>query len=382
MKNILTILILITLNIYAASSPKTADDIDHISLATLLLKDGHTLRAQDELSKVNLESEGLDFVKFYTLKGLILTKQASYNEANIAFEKSIEVGQIDKTIYLYVAQNSFKLKEYQKALDSIDSAGNIIEKKASIYALKAECNWQLNRKNEALTILKESIKRFPKEYGFYKQRFNYFVMLKLYQSALNDADFYLKKAEPNEKTSMAFISTLRKSGEVDKAISFAEIVNIKFPKNAEVTVLLAHLYLDKEMLQSAANLFDEASIEDSKYTKEAAEMMRRAKKFIISLYKNSQMLDSKEKLKQRIAIYLEYGAYERVVVSKQALYRTELIQDESIRYALAFSYYKIGDFSSSEKELKMLTSSDLFQQATEIRKNMQICTNNYWECDL
>lgn len=382
MKNILTILLILSLNLFAAEKKNNTDEIDHLSLAAMLLKDGHIDRANDELSQINLEDKKLDFIRFYTLKGLILTKLGSYEEANRAFKESINAGQTDKSVYLYMAQNSFKLEKYEDTLEAIKNAGNLIEDKPSIYALKAECNWKLHKTDEALRVLRESIEKFPKEVDFYKQRFNYLVTLKLYQSALSDANIYLLHANPNEKTTLAFIATLRKSGEIDKAIALAENANLQFPDSAQVTVMLAHLYLDKEMIQAAADLFDQASIEDEKYTQEAAEMMRRAKEFITALYKNSQMLDTKEKLKQRVAIYLEYEAYERVVVSQQAIYRTGLIEDESIRYALAFSYYKVGDFAASEKELNKLTQADLFQKATEIRKNMQKCINNYWECDL
>ncbi|MGB3961886.1 MAG: hypothetical protein WBK95_06590, partial [Sulfurimonas sp.] len=104
--------------------------------------------------------------------------------------------------------------------------------------------------------------------------------------------------------------------------------------------------------------------------------------FSTALYKNSQLLETKEKLKQRIAIYLEFEDYERVIASQKALYRSGLIEDENIRYALAYAYYKAGDFDSSEKELKQLSKADLFQKATEIRKNMQKCIDNHWECEL
>lgn len=382
MKNIFILVLLLSLNLYAGEKKSSADEIDHITLATILLKDGHTDRASEELEQVNLQDKKLDFVKYYTLKGLILSNQSAHEEANKAFQEALNAGQSDTSIYLYMAQNSFKLERYEETLQAIQNAGAVAEQKASIYALKAEANYRLGKKNEALAIIEIALTKFPEAYEFYKQRFNYFVTEKLYQSALKDAEIYLKHATPNEKTSLAFIATLRKSGETDKAIMLAEKANLQFEESATVTVLLAHLYLDKGMIQAAANLFDQASIEDEKYTQEAAEMMRRAKEFITALYKNSQLLETKEKLKQRIAIYLEYEDYERVVASQKALYRSALIEDENIRYALAYAYYKVGDFDSSEKELKQLSKADLFQKATEIRKNMQKCIDNYWECEL
>jgi len=381
MKKLLILLLLISLNV-SAQEKKTADEVDHVSLAALLLKDGFINRANDELNQVNMEDEQLDLGRFYTLKGLVSTKLGNYAKANEHFLKALGFEDVDKALYLYVAQNSFKLENYQDALDAIIKAGAIADEKPSVVSLKAECNWRLGNQNEALAVLSEGMKKFDTQWNFYKQRFNYLVRLRLYQSALSDAQVYLKNAKPTEKTVLSFISALRKSGDTNKAIELAEEANIRFIESAEVTVMLAHLYLDIDMIQAAADLFDQASIEDDKYTKEAAEMMRRAKEFITSLYKNSQMLDQKEKLKQRVAIFIEFGAYERIIASKKALVRSELIEDESIRYALAYSYYMSAEFDKSEEELKQLTRPDLFSKATELRKNMQKCKDNHWECEL
>ena len=381
MNKLLVLLLLISLNVSAAEK-SSDDEINHVALAALLLKDGFANRADEELKKVNLEDEDLDFGRYYTIKGLTLTKLGKYEQANKDFLQALTYKDVEKALYLYIAQNSFKLEKYEEALDAISNAGALADEQASVVSLKAECNWRLKKYNDALEILSEGIKKFSEQWSFYKQRFSYLVGLKLYQSALNDAQVYLEKAKPTEKTVLSFISALRKSGDTDKAIELAEEANARFLSSAEITVMLAHLYLDKEMIQAAADLFDEASIEDDKYIKEAAEMMRRANEFVLALYKNAQMLDTKEKLKQRVAIFIEFGSYERIVASEKALVRSGLIEDESIRYALAYAYYMIGEHDKAELELRRLTRPDLFSKATELRKNMQKCKDNHWECEL
>jgi len=381
MNKILVLILVIALNTFAADK-KSKDEIDHLALATLLLKDGFTSRAKEELKQVDLEKEALNLGRFYTIDGLINTKLSHYEKANISFKKALTYEGTDRALWLYIAQNAYKLKDYEGTLDAVTKVRDLADKKPSVIALEAECHWKLKHENAALQTLKKGIKLFPSEWIFYKQRFNYLVTLSLYQAALNDAQVYLKNAKPNEKTVLAFISVLKESGDTDKAIELAETANLQYIKSAKVTVLLAHLYMDKEMLLAASELFDEASIEDRIYTKEAAEMMRRAHQFVIALYKNSQMLDMKEKLKQRIAIYIEFGAYERIIVSEKALRRSGLIEDETIRYALAYSFYMTRNFDQSEKQLKQLTRPDLFAKATELRKNMQKCVNDGWECEI
>ena len=381
MKKILLVLLLISF-VFGDTQKKAKDDIDHLALAALLLKDGYVQKAHEELMQVDKEDKNLDFIRYYTLSALVASKQERFAESNEFFQHAIDAGEQNKALYLYMAQNSFKLQAYEEVILYIDKAAELADEKASIHALKAEAYWRLKAHAKALEVLLHAMNLFPSEYNFYKQRFTYLVALELYQSALEDATFYIKNAQPDEQTSIALVNAFAKAKQTKKAIELAEALGLKYPESATVTVLLAHLYIDNEMIQAAANLFDEASYKDAKYTAEAAEMLRRAKKFVLALYKNAQMLDTKEKLKQRVAIYLEYGAYERIVVSHNALKRSGLIEDENIRYALAYAYYMIGDFMACEQELKAITRNDLFQKATELRKNIEKCKNDGWECEL
>ena len=380
MKIVYIVLVFLQLSLVAAD--KSSDEVDHVALAALLMKDGHYSRAAETLNSADTTKEDFDFVMYHTLKGLVFTKQQLYKVANEAFYKAIEKGQQEPSIYLYIAQNSFKLREYKESLKALDKAGDLAHNKPQLLALRAECHWKLDEQNAALETLAQALEKFPEYEALHKQRFNYYIKLELYQSALEDADAYLAKAAPNVKTYLSFVGALRKSGALVKATKLAETGNLLFTESAEMTVMLAHLYLDQEMIHAAADLFDEASIEDPKYTKEASEMLRRAREFTLALYKNAQLTDTKEKYKQRIAIYLEFGAYERVVATASALYRSGIIEDENIRYALAYAYYMTADFEKSERELHELSRPDLFEKATELRKNMEKCQNSAWECQL
>ncbi|MDY0121794.1 MAG: hypothetical protein RBR54_07600 [Sulfurimonas sp.] len=382
MKKLLLIPLIISLSLTLLEAKKQSDEIDHIALAALLLRDGHIDKADAALESVDLEDTSIDLMRYHTLKALVALKQGLYAESNKHFLLSFKEGQEDKTIFLYMAQNSFKLQKYKEALGYLDAAAELSKEKASLYSLRAEIHWRLDEQEKALGVLQEAMQRFNNEYTLLKQRFFYFISLGLYQSALNDAHIYLNHAQLDEKSALVFINAFKKAEQLDDAIALAEELLLKFDQSAKLTALLAYLYIDKGMLQSAADLFDKASIKDTQYTKESAELYRRAKNFVLSLYKNSQLLDTQEKLKQRIAIYLEYKAYEKVVVSRNALERSGLLKDENIRYALAYSYYMVGEFDKCERELKKLTKSELFTKATELRKNIQKCKNDGWECEL
>ena len=378
MKNIfITLLLLVNLS-YAKD--KKTDEIDYVSLATLLLKDGNIVKASDALKNADTSKKEFDFVMYYTLNGLVFTKLNNYEDANKNFQLALDNGQNDKSLYLYMAQNSFKLKKYEDTIIYIKNSKELANNE-SIFALKAESEFRLAKVNDALETLSKALKLYPKHYQFNKQRFAYLVSFNLYQSAINDASIYLKNAPDDAKSALAFISALKKSGSLDSAIILGEKSNLIYSSNAKITVLLAQLYIDKGYIQAAAELYDEASYKDYKFTKESAELYRRSRSFVQALYKNSQILDTKEKFKQRVAIYLEYSNFENIVAMRDAIYRSGLIEDENMRYALAYSYYMIGEYEESESELKNITDSSLFTKAIELRKNMEKCKDNHWECE-
>ncbi|WP_428739143.1 tetratricopeptide repeat protein [Sulfurimonas sp.] len=377
-----TILTLLLTTSIFAEDKKNQDDVDYVALATVLFKDGYYARANDALQNVDLSDENIDKVQYYTLQGFVKAQLSMYKESNKNFYLSIEAGQKEPSIYLYIAQNSFKLKEYQKAIDALDKVNALVLQKPKLMALKAECYFQLKEYDKALDVMADINTIHPKYYDAYRQRFAYYISLNLYQSALQDAQIYLNNAEPNEKVLLSFIGALRQAKELKKATLLAEKAHLKYEKNVKIVILLATLYIDQDMIHPAADLFDKASLLDSKYLKDSSEMFRRAKEYVQALYKNSQVLDPKQKYKQKVAIYLEYGNYEKVISTRSALQRNTLLKDQNILYALAYSYYITGDFDESEKLLKQITDSELFKKGVELRKNMNKCKNNHWECTL
>ncbi len=380
MKYFVTLIMLLGLLSAAAKN----DDIDYLQLAALMLRDGHVARAADALHNVDTNASDLDKGRYFMLKGLVETKQGDYRTANEDFYRCIDASEdanATKPLYLYIAQNSFRLKDYAGCIEALEHVPQMTRENPKLLSLEAECYWRENDHEKALALLRTLNRLHPKYYDAYKQRFYYLVSLHLYQAALDDAKTYLKNAKANETILLNFINALRRSGQTDKAIALAEKAHLRYPNSVKITVMLAHLYLDKEMVVAAAGLFDEASLQDRKFTKESAEMYRRARDFVMALYKNTQMLDTKEKYRQRLAIFLEYGDYERVIAARDALRRSGLMKEEPIRYALAYAYYMEGDFDRAEALLKTLSKPDLFKKAIELRKKMDACRHNVWECE-
>ena len=91
-------------------------------------------------------------------------------------------------------------------------------------------------------------------------------------------------------------------------------------------------------------------------------------------------VDQSAKLKQRLAILLELRRFEQAAAMDEDLLRVGLLEDEDIRYALAYAVFKTGDFAAAEKQLQKLSRPDLFRKAAELRRAMQDCSEEPWLC--
>jgi len=190
----------------------------------------------------------------------------------------------------------------------------------------------------------------------------------------------MSKVGASSQEYIALAQMLIGANEVDSAIALLEEAKLKFPKEPSLGILLGHMYLKKDMKHASAHLFDVSSYYDKKYLKDAVEMNRRAELNQHALYLNTQNTDKVEKLKQKIAIYLNAGEFRKIIGLKKALERYKMLDDENLRYALAYAYYMSDDFGNAEAQLKYITDSELFGKATVIRKNIEKCTNNSLEC--
>jgi tetratricopeptide (TPR) repeat protein len=236
------------------------------------------------------------------------------------------------------------------------------------------------KKANAIGALSRGSKLFPKDATLLKQKFYYFAELKLYQASIEAAKAYMKKVPANDKEFISLAQMLLAGGESNEALKVLEEAKMRFPNSAKVHILLGHLYNKKDMPHTTAQLFEEGAYHDSKYLKEAAEMYRRAGVLSHALYLNSKMTDKKEKTKQKVAIYLDRGEFEKIIGLKDAMGRYGLLDDDNMRYALAYAYYIVKDYDTAEVHLKKIQDNELFSKATVIRKNIEKCKNNSLEC--
>ncbi len=95
---------------------------------------------------------------------------------------------------------------------------------------------------------------------------------------------------------------------------------------------------------------------------------------------NGQVVDQKAKFKQRLALLLDQKDFELVAGMAPTIERLGLGEDDQIRYAMAFGFYKIGDRNQAERYLRGIADAKLFESANGLRKAMKSCEADDWEC--
>ena len=380
MNNILNSLLLLTLVFSLNLSAKKQEAVNHLELASLMLKDGNLDRAEITLSKVDTKDETLDMQRFYIISALLNIKQNNAVNAIELIKKAKKIGKVDAVVNVHLAQSAYAVEDYPLVLEALSDAGPSIAKIPSIYLLRAQSYWNLKNNNMALAELDQAGEIFPKNKSFPRRKIFYYIQLGYNKQAASLGTAYLDKFKGESKDYVAIGTALYTSGDNLTALQFLETAKLKFPQDENTAKSLAAVYIQNEMYFSAAKIIHDASFNNPNLIKEAAELYRRAGSEYMALSLNGLILDQTGKLKQRMALMLQLENFEQAAGMENSLKRLQLDEDENIKYALAYSFFKIGSYSKAKDYLSKITDTDIFKKAVELRKIMADCQLEPWHC--
>jgi tetratricopeptide (TPR) repeat protein len=381
MKSLCTALLCLLLGLAApAAAAESGDEVDFLALAALMLRDGNIDRAIVALDQVDLAAEDIDRVRYYTLRGMAHLRREELEPARDAFLQAIDSGEAESVVFVYLAQVNYRLEDYRATIDALDRAGSALARVPSAYHMKAQSYWLLEEPVLALATLDQGAKVFPEDPNFIRRKVFYLVDLGLYKEAVVQGRQYLQQSEGSLEDYVALGNALRASGELDEAAAFLEEAQLIFPNSADVKKVLAHVYIERGEMGAAADLLYKAALLEPKLLAEAAELYRRAGQTNRALTINSRLSDQPEKFRQRLALYLELHNYEQAAAMELPLRRVGLLEDEDLRYAVAYAQFKTGEFDAAEQNLAALNRPDLFRKAAELRRAIQDCVEDSWKC--
>lgn len=362
------------------NSAMAVEKIDYLNLGTKLLKDGYIQRAKTVLEKVDVRTKDFDFARYYTLKGILLHKLSYPLLSNIFFDASIQHGQKNPSILLYMAKNYWLMENYSKVVDTLDKAGEAAKRDPQMIVIKAEAQKRQKNMHAAWSTLDEGITLYPDFSRFYSQKFYYLLELGFYQQAGEYADKFLQSKRYSVKDYLAVAYALRENRQYRAAEVLLEEAVLKHPGDKKLIELLGQVYIDQEHYLMAALVFDWATLKHPEFAYKAATLYLKAKQPIRSLQLNRRILKQKDKFKQRLGIDIFLDDYETLVAKTPALKRYNLLQDDKIAYALGYGYFRIGDYKNAKKYLKQIQNSQLFNKASHIFQQIEKCQKTPLEC--
>lgn len=349
-------------------------DIDYLGIAAVMIRDGNFNRAANALDQADPTEEGTDGARYYTLRGLLNLRQGNYGEAIADFERAQEEGQEDQTLKIYLAQALYYEGFYERAVDTVDTITGI-NRYPDLISLRAEALWQLDRTEEAYEEISGLIDLFPSRNEYLRQRISYLIEMGLTQEAAEQSRRFVNNAEGDPDAYVTIGEALRRGGQIDSAKQVLEMGSLEFPANERIRLALAQAYLDDEQLLSAGHLVEQAAATNFELYHEAAEIYRRAGKLRRALYLNSQVPDEQKKTRQRFNLLLALERYEQAVALEPRLQRIGALEEDSVRYAVAYAQFQIGRYDAAAGHINRISSSEYFGRATQLRQAIETVRN-------
>ncbi len=372
---------LLTAGVAEAKKKKEAE-VDPLALARLLLKDGFPKRAMAALEEVKIEDGKVDAAEYHRVRGLAEFELTLYREAAADFRAALAAGDASPATHYSLASALFGNKDPDGAIEALRAAPPAIWEHPGPYRVQASAYYLRGNKHAAFAAIDRGARKFPEDVELERQRVRLMIDLGLYQSGLEAAQRFLQKAEAEAKDYLATATALASAKQLERAALLLEQGILRFPEDDSIRRQLARTYYELERPLSAAGVLYPVALVDSTAALHAAELFRRAGQYERALHMSSLVVDQKEKIRQRLNLLIELERYEEAAALDDRLARLGLLEDEHIAYALAYAHYLAGNRARVEQLLKRISDPELFQKAVVIRRAMDACAEDVWQCDL
>lgn len=389
----LLLLVLIPGWVAPLAADEAEDSVDHVNLAARLIGDGRFERAATALSRADPADDDVDAARYYTLRGLVNLRrgrqEAAVEDLEGAIDRHAEITDDKRDeeterryrlAHLYLGQAHFERGDHAAALVALDEAGEVAARIPAVHGLRAQAFWALDQPVAAVAALNRASARFPDDLQFQRRKIFYLVELGFYQQAAELGRGYLRHTDASPEDYLAIGRALRQGGQHDAALSILERGRLRYPATRELAIELSHVYLDRGDRGIAADLLTEVSVHQRGVRAEAAELQRRAGRLQRALMLNADIDDQEKKLRQRLSILVEKERWREAASMGAALGRHGVLEAEEVRYAYAYAQFKAGDYAAADRTLDAIESGDMFRKATELRRVMEQCRAERWQC--
>ncbi len=353
------------------------DDLEGAALVRTLLKDGKLDLAQPEIKELQKKSSpeaGVLLGQWYHLKG-------EWKTAIQELAKIPPSSPYSEEALMWQGRSAFFAKQIKEC---VAFYANVFQNKHAneTDALrKSHCEQQLGKIEKAWTTVAKARVVFP-TFAVETEWITLLLQLKLVHEGLVASMEWLGTHASPATHYLNIAEIFQTSGATTSALAILEMARAQHPTNLEINLAISQVYFQKGLMMAAEEGFRRAAITDGKYYYHTAELNRQTRRFERSLYFNAAVVDEKERLKQKIATYVDANKYSLIASLDPVIQRSDLQKDDEIRYALAYSLVRTGDLDKSLKYLSQITKPELIEKTTVLRQTLIDCKEKKSVCRL
>ena len=365
------------LMVLALGAGTTADEVEPLQLAARLIDDGFYDRAERVLGGVDPTGNGVDLPRYHTLRGLVALHQdkASLAASYFATALRLEPKATHPSLYVLAAQAYQQQGDYKRCVARLDDGGPRVEAIASSYFLRARCTWKNGDAAEAWGVMERGRARFPEEANLWRLQLSFLIERGLYREALQRAQRHLARPGSQVEDSVAVAEALGRAGRRRAAISLLEQARLRFPASGQGDLALARLYAEEHAPFVAAGILQRAVDGGAPLEQQAAALYRRAGWYSRALALNGRVRDPKEKVRQRLGLFLQMERYVEASALAPRIKRLGLAQEDALRYALAYTHFRLRRFAMARKWLEGIDEPAIFEQAVALARAIDTCAD-------
>lgn len=349
-------------------------EIDYVGLAGRLVREGDYKSAAENLKKAPASQK--DTEAYQLVVALLDLYQERFESALTGLDKLIAGGSTDNYLWIYKAQAHYGTKQFREVIASLKKVSELAASIPTVAAMRLKALWELNEYELAWTELQKQTAKVGKTGPLVRLDLEWSLEKKLYERAKDLVLRELTGGKLKTDDKLDLIGILRGAGRERATLEALEIMRLTESSNPVIISRLAFMYAELQKYNSSAQLFHEAALLDPDYSYQAAEVYLKADKPAIAMRLNRKVKDQVKKFRQRLAILIAQGDYEKAAASEADLRRLGLLSSEDLRYALAFAFYKTRQFDRLDYHLSQIQKPDLFAKAIALRKEMIECQSS------
>lgn len=382
MKHLIFLLILISsMQAEAFVKDPIYDDLEDQDLAGALIRDGKLQQALAELQGSGMRRQNPS--RYHMLLGQFHYAKEEWPKAIREFRNSLGAKQVTHKdeARLFLSRTLFQAKKYKDCADEFQELGYEKLAHETDFIWRAQCEYQSKKIPRSWHTLRLAEKRFP-GFATLREVMGLQIELGLGHEALEKALAWLHThpALPTQYLNLSEI--FHTHGYLEFALYMLEAGRVRYPMHADINLALSQLYFQKQMLLASEEGFVRAAASEPKYYYHAAELNRQLGRYERAQYYNAFVSDPKEKLKQKIATYVDTGKFPLIASLDSVIQRSELAEDDEIRYALAYSLVRLGKIDEPLQYLSSIKRTDLLEKTTVLRKALLDCQEKKSLCKI